>query len=374
MFNGVVLADFHLGHSKVSVKHQHETIRQFLYPALTADCDVFIVAGDFYDTSLLFDHEAAIRATVIEHDLCSICKHHNIPIRLLRGTYSHDRDQLRQFAEIANYHKLDCKYFDAISVDKLHDLTFLYLPDTLPYKDRDDILTESRKLLKDTYHTTIPDIVIGHGYFDHRIPEQVRKPACCYPVEAFAQSKLVIFGHEHKHWNVQNVYSSGSFDRLAHGEEDPKGFVRFRISEGQVSVRFVENVCAVPHITIDAVGNTVDEKFCYITDQVEKRFPHPPFGYLRIRDGSEERTILASLLAEKYSNVLTVTSIDAKTKQQTQKKSSLSLNFTVYHTDIPQPETIGAQLWDFVQSTRGTVSVTQEAFLTGVKELQRAIE
>lgn len=375
MFKAIVLSDYHLGASHLTEYHQKNTIELFLYPELNNTVDMLIISGDFFDTSLLFDSNTAIISTIIISDLCKLCKSNDIALRILRGTYSHDRDQLKQFVEIAKNYKLDVKYFDTISVDSYKDYTFLYLPDTLPYKDGKSILKDAYTLYKATYNNSYPDIVIGHGYFSHRLPEAIKdhKPPCCYDTDDFKNSRIVIFGHEHHHWNVDNVYSCGSFDRLIHGEEEPKGYMIFNIDDDyNVSTRFIENKLAMPHITIHPYGNTIDEKLDYIITQVDKLFPHPPHGYLRIKDNTEDRLTLVSLLKDKYSS-LVITSIAKLPKIKSEQKSQLSLGFTIYHSDIPQIDTIGELLWDYLINTRNEVTIPKTSFLQEIEEVKQNV-
>lgn len=367
MFKGVVLSDFHLAASKLHHEHQHNTLKLFLYPYLKEDINVFIISGDFFDTSLLFDHDASITATMIMTEICNLCKSNNIKLRLLRGTFSHDREQLKQFATIANHYQIDYKYFDTISVDKIDNFTFIYFPDTLPYKSIDEVVKIGYTLLQDTYQVSIPDIVIGHGYFKHRIPsEKLLDLIPHYTTEMFKDVKLVFFGHEHLHWNKDNVYSIGSFDRLNHGEESPKGFMIFSIDNDSIFTKFIENKLAIQHITIETNGESIDEKLLNLSKSIEVKFNKNYTGYLRIKDNTDDRLVLVSLLKDKYPD-LHITSINDISKVSDKK---LSLDFTTYHYDIPTLDTLESDLLNFLKDVTN-VSIDKNLFnkyLTEVKQ------
>lgn len=365
MFTGIVLSDFHLAASKLEPKHQYDTLKEFFYPHLR-DKDVCIISGDFFDTSLLFDHEASIIATTIMTDISILCKNNNIPLRILRGTFSHDRDQLKQFATIASHYSVDYKYFDVISVDKIKDKTFIYFPDTLPYKSISDAVNNGYQLLKETYNAEVPNIVIGHGYFKHRIPnEKLLDVIPHYSIDMFRDCELVLFGHEHIHWNKNNVYSVGSFDRLNHGEEAPKGFMTFSIDRS-TDTTFIENKLAIKHITIEAKGESVDEKISNLCKEIENKFLNK-VGYLRIRDNTDDRLTLVSLLKDKYPE-LNITSESNLVKSHDKK---LSLDFTIYHYDVPTIETIDHDLLDFVKSNFDA-SISEKLFNKYIKEIKDA--
>lgn len=367
LFKGVVLSDFHLAASKLNPKHQYDTLEKFFYPYLK-DQDVCIISGDFFDTSLLFDHEASLIATSIITDISILCKNNNIPLRILRGTFSHDRNQLKQFATIAEHYSVDYKYFDTISVDKIKDKTFIYFPDTLPYKSIEDAVNVGYNLLKKEFNTDVPNIVIGHGYFKHRLPnEKLLDIIPHYSVDMFKDVEIVLFGHEHIHWNKDNVYSVGSFDRLNHGEESPKGFMLFTINN-EVNTTFIENRLAIKHVTIISKGETIDEKLYNISKDIDSKFVNKT-GYLRIKDNTDDRLVLTSLLKDKYPDLI-ITSVSDLTKIQDKK---LSLDFTVYHYDVPSEETVEDDLFNFVKNNFKE-SVSEELFRKYFKEIRNNVQ
>lgn len=367
MFKGIVLSDFHLAASKLEPKHQYETLQEFFYPHIE-DKDVLIISGDFFDTSLLFDHEASIVATSIMTELCLLCNKNNTKLRILRGTFSHDRDQLRQFYTISKHYKVNCKYFDKISVDEIDGKTFIYYPDTLPYKSIEEAVNIGYKLLKETYNKDIPNIVIGHGYFKHRIPNpKLIEVIPHYSTDMFKNVELVLFGHEHIHWKKDNVYSVGSFDRLNHGEEAPKGFMTFFINE-TVDTFFIENKLAIKHVTIEAKGNSIDEKISNIRKSIDEKFLIKN-GYLRIRDNTDDRVTLVSLLKDEYPG-LNITSVSDLAKIHDKK---LSLDFAIYHYDVPTEETVENDLLEFVKNNFEE-SISEELFRKYLREVKDAIQ
>ena len=69
--------------------------------------------------------------------------------------------------------------------------------------------------------------------------------------EFIDMARLTIFGHDHRHQNYrEQIYYNGSFSRLCHGEEYPKGFLMSYIDEDETETIFVENEHALEFKTI----------------------------------------------------------------------------------------------------------------------------
>ena len=68
------------------------------------------------------------------------------------------------------------------------------------------------------------------------------------------------FGHVHKRSTYKKIEVAGSFDRLAHGEEEPKGFLDVTYySEDNRVVKFVENKDAEVYTSITLTKNWINK-------------------------------------------------------------------------------------------------------------------
>ena len=101
----VVLSDLHYGHRKVSGKHLYFNLVKFAYPEIEK-CDLLILSGDTFHSLLDFNHPAASYIIQFFNDLFYMSQKYHFKIRILRGTYSHDRDQVR-YIERSSYTYLD---------------------------------------------------------------------------------------------------------------------------------------------------------------------------------------------------------------------------------------------------------------------------
>jgi len=113
-----------------------------------------------------------------------------------------------------------------------------------------------RKLLE-AHQLEKVDIVVHHGYFAHMLPEALLTkglPHGCLEVDKIKKyvSGCVLNGHVHISSIYENVISIGSFDRMTHGEETPKGFYKITIDENKTyRFEFIENKEANKFITYD---------------------------------------------------------------------------------------------------------------------------
>ena len=68
--------------------------------------------------------------------------------------------------------------------------------------------------------------------------------------------KVIDVGHVHQHRVVGRSVSNGSFDRLNHGDEDPKGLIRIEDYPDTFKLFFVENEHAAIFNTIKIPGGS----------------------------------------------------------------------------------------------------------------------
>lgn len=98
------------------------------------------------------------------------------------------------------------------------------------------------------------DFIIGHNQFGYQFQEHLRAKISHLREEDWDSmiNYNAFFGHVHKRSHYGKIQVAGSFDRLAHGEEAPKGFLDVTYFEtGEREVRFIENTQAELYQTIE---------------------------------------------------------------------------------------------------------------------------
>lgn len=362
----VSTSDWHLGNKRVPSINIADRIRKYLFPQLQ-NCDLLNIGGDVWDTLLsLCEDTNVIEALLI--DLLRLCDEYNVVVRVLLGTYSHDRDQSSLFPILHEKcrFKNDLQYVNKISLEDIKSLNvrILYLPDDLPYESSHECMAVIDSMMKSQGWSYV-DYVFGHGYFDHMLPTHIpRKPKCTFSVEQFKPfvRRYVCMGHIHQCNFTDNVFYNNSFDRLAHGEEDPKGFMYITDYGTTSKLEFIENKEATKFITIDLSHySNKDEIGKIYLDKVVKIFGSKS-GHVRvIHPSSEVRQTLQRLTSSKFpklfysfkkSNDVKITDI-SKTHQKL-------LDIKSYPS--PNEDTLPQMVIDFLGGTnKSTLTITRVA-------------
>lgn len=249
------LSDLHLAHPRTNVFHMVERLREMLPDnEETAALDIIFLAGDVFDHLLNLPQVEVDAIQEWVSDLLDLCAKHNILLRVLEGTPSHDWGQSQQFTNI-NESKLrpaKLKYVETLSIetiDELGGLTVLYVPDEW---NAEAHTTKMQVMdLMRLHGLTQVDIGCMHGSFDYQLPIDSVKNHDSSWYKSIVRYYITI-GHIHIRSENDHILAQGSPDRFSHGEEAPKGHYRVFISpEKKVTWKFVENTRAKIYETID---------------------------------------------------------------------------------------------------------------------------
>lgn len=205
------------------------------------------ILGDWFDKKLDVNDLKAKLAISIIADIVSRCMPYNKQIIILRGTYSHDLNQLDIFREW-NLMYSGIQLVNTLSECKFGPLKVLCIPEEYPL-DQDDYYRES---FSKKY-----DAIFGHGFFDQNCfdSNEAEKTMPRMPIFSSDLFKdlapITIFGHDHTHKNFfGKIWYNGSFSRLCHGEEGPKGFLYIEWNKKKPIATFIENELAPLFITV----------------------------------------------------------------------------------------------------------------------------
>lgn len=262
------ISDVHLAHRNTPTSH----ILSNLYEAFpdnqeTADLDIIFIAGDFFDRLLTYPDDDIVEIERFVVYLEKLCAKHDIVLRVLEGTRSHDWKQSSLFLRVAEWAKVSCdvQYFCEPIIEYLEkfDIHILYIPD-----EWDDDTNKTLNLVKDMMHARgleKVDFAVMHGQFEYQLPEVVSAPKHDSGAYLDLVRYLIFIGHVHMFSNFERIYAQGSFDRLTHGDEVPKGHIRARVRKnGDYRITFVENKKAKIYKTISCSNLTLEETLAEI--------------------------------------------------------------------------------------------------------------
>lgn len=290
----LVLSDIHLGHPRNKTENIIDALDAF-FENFTIDfnLDLLFLAGDIFDNLLDFSSPESNLATIWAAGLMKYCGRLNIKLRVLKGTPSHDWDQSEIFNTLAKAAKfpVDMKYVNSLSIEQIDDLgiSVLYVPDEWR-SDPNVTYTEVEALLAQDNLKKV-DIAIMHGNFGYQLPVQAAK-APRHDEEKYLSivKYFISIGHIHTSTVYSRILAQGSFDRLAHGEEEPKGGMLCTIhNDGHGEYFFIENKKAKIFKTINIKFNDVDAAIQQIERHTAKL---PSDSYVRIRAKKDHPLII----------------------------------------------------------------------------------
>lgn len=205
------------------------------------------VTGDWFDKKLDMNDPRAKLGVSVMVDILTRCMAKGKQLVVIRGTYSHDLNQLNVFEEFT------AMYEGFNLVNTVQELSFgglrtLCIPEEYP--------TDSDEYYREAFSKKY-DLILGHGFFDFNCfdSNEAERNIPQMPVfEADVICKLaplIIFGHDHTHKNYSGkIFYNGSFSRLCHNEETPKGFLYVEWSRKSPKVHLMENELAPRYITV----------------------------------------------------------------------------------------------------------------------------
>lgn len=261
----ISFSDVHLLHRLVPTAHIVQNLRRITPDDESMrDVDIIFIPGDVFDRSVpLHNPEIPLVIEWITY-LFYICDKYGIMLRVLEGTPGHDWKQSQLFVDIHTSlnSSVDFRYVQVLEIEHIpkYDLNVLYIPDE--WRTRccdtwnDVVLCMQRHNLKQV------DIVIMHGAFPHQLPQlwdgaiEMHNPDNFLNITKY----IILIGHIHKYSRYKKIISHGSTDRLAQGEEGPKGWIEVTIFEDDTwEHRFIENTNAYFFKSVDLSDKDMDE-------------------------------------------------------------------------------------------------------------------
>ena len=239
----VIISDIHFG--KKDPKTTYDMLKQvFMKYCIESKPDLIVIAGDLFDKRFGLHSDVSEYTNRFISDVVTFCNENGSDMFLIHGTMSHDNLQLKTFK-----HYLDnphVKIFDTVTETEYRGYKILIMPEE--YVKFDYYKPYLRKK---------PDLVFGHGMFDFatvvvRSDRKMRSEALNSKFVSDNVKYGAYFGHVHTHQKHGKVTYTGSFDRLAFGEEEDKGFVELTINDKEFKENFIINGSAQLFKSINA--------------------------------------------------------------------------------------------------------------------------
>jgi len=248
------------------------------------EIDVINILGDLFDEEISMNKDTSKYIYNFINRLVNICKINNIKLRIIRGTRSHDLNQLENFNYFKTMKNLDFKIINTVEVEEIFDsINVLYLPE--------EYMEDQKEFYQPYFEGLVDgakyDFIFGHGTFDvvafvNQISESERtiKNAPVYNFDEYREYVYgpIIFGHIHPYQNFKDkLYYTGSFSRWAHGENLSKGFLdlTYDCETLEYTVKRIINTLAPEYVSLtlnEVKGKTIEEKLKEINRLSKDKF------------------------------------------------------------------------------------------------------
>lgn len=276
---------------------------------------------DYFDRKIPLTDQSSILSIKFLNQLCSFAQKRKIEIRILRGTKTHDFNQLDNFKSLETTYS-NFRIINTVTEEIFEGLRFLYVPEEY-MNDQNEYYRE--------FKSQNWDCMYGHGTWDvfafqSQISESERtikgSPVFMYTDWEDTVKYDIIFGHIHVKNDHKKLHYSGSFERWCHGEEKPKGFLlqTIDLDSETSSLKFIKNTKATEYNTVNlselvSKGEDLKEAISKI-ERLKKENSN-----FRVKVGSDMSMENLSILKETFSNENSIRIELQSVKEQLQEKA-----------------------------------------------------
>lgn len=256
-FRYISLGDVHLGHRLTPTAHVIRNLERLITDELLKELDMVIITGDLFDRQLANGDDVVHLINRWMTVFMAKCALYKVTLYVVEGTPSHDRKQSQYFVEqkVNAGIPVDLHYAKELSIkyNESLDAHFLFVPDK--WNPSTKVTFQMVKHLMEEAGITQVDFAVMHGAFSYQLPSIVEEPTHDEVEYLKLVKNQILIGHVHNMTVHERIYAAGSFDRICHGDEIPKGMFDFTVREdGTYTATFIENKRAKIYHTHEVHG------------------------------------------------------------------------------------------------------------------------
>lgn len=276
LINTLHFADCHLESDAVSTLDTIRGIESIIHEVPPETLDVISFSGDVFDKAIIVPASKLPHIVKFASRLIKYALKHNILLRFLEGTPSHDRKQSELFVALAEAmgatHLVE--YFPELTLhhEPTLGINVLYVPDALNH-DNAVTLRQAQALLKKNGLTKV-DMMATHGSFKYQVGLILSRPHHLEQPWMDMCRFYIVNGHVHGMSTYGGIILvPGSTNRTCHGEERAKGAILTTINTetGDKSWKFLENKHATIFKTEDVKGFSLESIITLIESLIETK-------------------------------------------------------------------------------------------------------
>lgn len=223
------IADIHIGNKAISWKEYKYQIKCGIINKLEnmAFLDGIVICGDTLHYQISLNSEYANVFQWFASKIVKIAKKKGAFVRFIKGTRSHDLDQLETIRQYEDEFDINFKIYNEFGFETIDGYNYAFIPEeyiSVPIKEYyKELFNKS-----DGYF----DMIFGHGtieqtQFVKQDSENIDNKAPVFKLKDLYRvcRGPIIFGHIHTPMTFNNkFYYVGSALRTCHGEEEDKGW------------------------------------------------------------------------------------------------------------------------------------------------------
>ena len=223
------IADIHIGNKAISWKEYKYQIKCGIINKLEnmAFLDGIVICGDTLHYQISLNSEYANVFQWFASKIVKIAKKKGAFVRFIKGTRSHDLDQLETIRQYEDEFNIDFKIYNEFGFETIDGYNYAFIPEeyiSVPIKEYyKELFNKS-----DGYF----DMIFGHGtieqtQFVKQDSENIDNKAPVFKLKDLYRvcRGPIIFGHIHTPMTFNDkFYYVGSALRTCHGEEEDKGW------------------------------------------------------------------------------------------------------------------------------------------------------
>lgn len=372
----VCIGDLHFGQPKLSAESLYMKLRACLYKQLI-DADVLFITGDLFDQLLTINSKAYKFASMFIRDMLTIAKDTGMLLRILHGTFTHDRDQISVFStwaeSVSEFKVINEITAETIQMRDGDDLHVGYLPDNLPYKYSSDAISQLKTVMTVAGYGYL-DVLIGHGTFEHVLPPGINKPSCLYTVSQFKDivHGPLIFGHVHTPSVYKNMYYCGSFDRMSHGEEEDKGYRIFTVDrDHHWTSEFITNPYTVCFKSMTFKETDPVRIVHEFKSRIPEMFPSGK-GYVRvIHPNAEIRSLLHQVCSDNFPDIVYSAKSSADVNPDTTESLKIDdgIKCDEVESIVPTAVNLGDLIYRYLEKKQFLGSTTRDEIVQEITDI-----
>ena len=326
-----VLADLHIGNRRCSADTLRKQLKKYYFKQMEESpyLDAIFILGDLMHTIVSLNSEYSELFHWFISKIYKLAKKKNASVIIIKGTPSHDNDQLNNIKHYQNNEDgVDFRIFEQISETELFGMKLLILPDVRVKKD-----TDIEKYLENKKY----DMILGHGTIDkmqffQQESENMPMKSYVYKCKDLCKASRgpVLFGHIHQyHEYFDKFYYCGPFTALERGTT-MAGYLLLAIDSKHPSNYYVEHVdnpdtaryYEIELDTDDILENSADQIIQAIDEYIADAQPHDLITLRIFRDNentSADKVLLIEgkyRLDKRFSIIKKIVSDDEEEKQK----------------------------------------------------------